>query len=78
MTANELVSQAIDKIIAEVLDTPSHKDPTVSLRGRSDPEDGAMPCGPEGSPFERLLRSPCGLPSFEFYSRKFDWAARAA
>ena len=33
MTANELVSQAIDKIIAEVPEGPPHKDPTVSLRG---------------------------------------------
>ena len=33
MTANELVSQAIDKIIAEVPEAPPHKDPTVSLRG---------------------------------------------
>jgi hypothetical protein len=33
MTANELVSQAIEIIIAEAPDAPPHQDPTVSLRG---------------------------------------------
>jgi predicted lipoprotein len=33
MTADELVSQAIDKIIAEAAEAAAHKEPTHSLRG---------------------------------------------
>jgi hypothetical protein len=33
MTADELVSQAIDKIIVEAPEAASPKDPTISLRG---------------------------------------------
>jgi hypothetical protein len=33
MTAGELVSQAIDRIIADVSETTRPKDPTLSLRG---------------------------------------------
>jgi hypothetical protein len=33
MTADELVSQAIDKIIAEAPEAAAHKEPTLSLRG---------------------------------------------
>jgi acetyl-CoA carboxylase alpha subunit len=33
ITADELVSQAIDKIIAEAPETAARKQPTVSLRG---------------------------------------------
>ena len=33
MTADELVSQAIDKIIAEAPEAVARKEPTLSLRG---------------------------------------------
>jgi hypothetical protein len=33
LTTNELVGQAIDKIIAEAPQVIPHKDPTISLRG---------------------------------------------
>jgi len=33
MTANELVSQAIDKILSEAPEATSDKEPTISLRG---------------------------------------------
>ncbi len=33
MTASELVSQAIDKIISDVPEAPTHEEPTISLRG---------------------------------------------
>ncbi len=33
MTANELVSQAIDKILSDEPKATSHKEPTISLRG---------------------------------------------
>jgi acetyl-CoA carboxylase alpha subunit len=33
MTADELVSQAIDKIIAEAPEAAAHKEPSLSLRG---------------------------------------------
>jgi hypothetical protein len=33
MTANELLSQAIDKIIADAPEATTHKEPTISLRG---------------------------------------------
>ncbi len=33
MTANELVSQAIDKIISDASEATAPKEPTISLRG---------------------------------------------
>ncbi len=33
MTANELVGQAVDKIIADAPEVTTHKEPTISLRG---------------------------------------------
>jgi len=33
MTANELVSQAIDKILSEAPEANTEKEPTISLRG---------------------------------------------
>jgi hypothetical protein len=33
LTADELVSQAIEKIIAEAPEATTHKEPTISLRG---------------------------------------------
>lgn len=33
MTASELVSQAIDKLISDAAEATSHKEPTISLRG---------------------------------------------
>ena len=33
MTPNELLSQAIDKIIADAPEATTHKEPTISLRG---------------------------------------------
>ena len=33
MTANELVNQAIDKILSDVPEATTHKEPTISLRG---------------------------------------------
>ena len=33
MTANELLSQAIDKIIADAPEVTTHKEPMISLRG---------------------------------------------
>ncbi len=33
MTADELVSQTIDRIIAEAPEASAHKEPTISLRG---------------------------------------------
>ncbi len=33
MTANELLSQAIDKIIADASEATARKEPTISLRG---------------------------------------------
>ncbi len=33
MTANELVSQAIDKILSEAPEASTEKEPTISLRG---------------------------------------------
>jgi len=33
MTANDLVNQAIDKIISDAPEPTAHKEPTISLRG---------------------------------------------
>jgi hypothetical protein len=33
MTANELVNQAIDKILSDAPEANTHKQPTISLRG---------------------------------------------
>jgi hypothetical protein len=33
LTADELVSEAIDKILSDATEATSHKEPTISLRG---------------------------------------------